>query len=133
VIEFYPQIKAVHVTAVLASGTLFALRALAIQLGGRRAMAGPVRYFSYSVDTVLLISALLLMGVLHQYPLVNSWLTVKVALVVVYIVLGTFALKRGRTRRVRLVCAIAALLTFGLIVSIAVTHDPLGVFSRLAR
>src|SRR5690349_1870057 len=112
-IELYPQIKAVHVSAVLTSGTVFALRALAIQLGQRWAMAAAVRYFSYSVDTVLLTSALMLMSVLHQYPLANSWLTVKVALVVVYIVLGTFALKRARTQRARLVCAIAALLVFG--------------------
>jgi uncharacterized membrane protein SirB2 len=129
VIEFYPQIKLVHVISVLSSGSLFALRALAVQLGQRWAMAAPLRYFSYSVDTVLLTSALMLMTVLHQFPFVNSWLTVKVTLVVVYIVLGTFALKRARTRRVRLVCAVAALLVFGFIVSVARTHNPLGVFS----
>jgi uncharacterized membrane protein SirB2 len=129
VIEFYPQIKLVHVIAVLASGSLFALRALAIQLGQRWAMAAPVRYLSYSVDTVLLTAALMLMTVLHQFPFVNSWLTVKVTLVVVYIVLGTFALKRARTPRARLACTIAALLVFGMVVSIARTHNPLGVFS----
>jgi uncharacterized membrane protein SirB2 len=131
VIEFYPQIKLVHVVAVLSSGTLFALRALAVQLGQRWAMAAPVRYVSYSVDTVLLTAALMLMTVLHQFPFVNSWLTVKVTLVAVYIVLGTLALKRARTRRARLACTVAALLVFGLIVSIARTHNPLGVLARM--
>lgn len=128
-IELYPQIKLVHVITVLSSGALFALRALAVQLGQRWAIAAPVRYFSYSVDTVLLTSALMLMTVLHQFPFVNSWLTVKVTLVAVYIVLGTLALKRARTQRARLACAVAALLVFGLVVSIARTHNPLGVFS----
>lgn len=124
--EFYPQIKLVHVAAVLASGTLFLLRAVAVQVGLRLAMAAPVRYLSYTIDTVLLVSALVLMGLIHQYPFVQRWLTVKVILVAVYIVLGSLALKRARTRRARLVCAIAALLVFGLIVSIARTHNPWG-------
>jgi uncharacterized membrane protein SirB2 len=131
VIEFYPQIKLIHITSISASGALFALRALAVQLGQRWAMLGPIRYLSYTVDTVLLTSALMLMTMLHQFPFVNSWLTVKVALVIVYIVLGTFALKRASVQRTRLVCAIAALLVFGMVVSIARTHSPLGLFSRL--
>ena len=92
-------------------------------------MAAPVRYLSYSVDTVLLTSALMLMTLLHQFPFVNSWLTVKVTLVIVYIVLGAFALKRASTQPARLACAVAALLVFGLVVSIARTHNPLGMFS----
>jgi uncharacterized membrane protein SirB2 len=133
VIEFYPQIKLVHILSISASGALFALRALAVQFGQRWAMAGPIRYLSYTIDTILLTSALMLMTVLHQFPFVNSWLTVKVALVVVYIVLGTFALKRARTKAVRRVCAIAALLVFGFIVTIARTHNPLGIFARLVQ
>jgi hypothetical protein len=40
-IEFYPQIKAVHVAAVIASGMLFLLRGSAVQLGAKWAMAAP--------------------------------------------------------------------------------------------
>jgi len=132
-IEFYPQIKLVHICTVLASGTLFLLRGLLVQLGSRAAMAAPVRYLSYSIDTVLLTSALMLMSVLHQYPFVDSWLTVKVTLVVVYIIVGSFAIKRGRTRAVRLSCWIAALLVYGMIISVAVTHDPLGSLRTSGR
>ena len=125
-IEFYPQIKFVHVAAVLMSGGLFALRAGATLLEQRWPMAAPVRYLSYTIDTILLTAALMLMTVLHQYPGVNSWLTVKVLLIVVYIVLGSFALKRARTRAARVVCTVAALLIFGAVISIARTHSPLG-------
>lgn len=131
-IEFYSQIKFVHVAAALASGGLFLLRWIAQQLGGGQlAMAAPVRYLSYSIDTVLLTAALMLSTILHQYPLVHAWLTVKVALVIVYIVLGSFALKRGRTERARRVYGMAALLVFAMIISIARAHHPLGVFARL--
>lgn len=62
----------------------------------------------------------------------TPWLTAKVALLVVYIGLGSFALKRGRNRGSRLLFWIAALLVFGLIASIARAHHPLGVFAALS-
>ncbi len=130
-IELYPQIKVVHIASVLTSGAIFFSRAVGVQLGAGWVMTARLRYLSYSVDTVLLASALLLMTMLHQYPFVHSWLTVKVLFVVVYIVLGTFALRRGRTRAVRAACAIVALLVYAFILSTALTHDPLGVLGPI--
>ena len=129
-IEFYPQIKWVHVAAVIASGVLFAMRGALVNAGYPWAMAAPLRYLSYTIDTVLLTAALMLATILHQYPFVHSWLTVKVVLLVVYVVLGTFALKRGRTRKTRIACWLAALLVYGFIVTVARAHHPLGVFAR---
>jgi uncharacterized membrane protein SirB2 len=125
-IEFYVQTKLVHVAAVIASGSLFFVRGVAVQLGARWAMAAPFRYLSYAIDTVLLTAALMLSSMLRQYPFVHSWLTAKVVLLAVYIVLGSFALKRGRTAAVRGVSFAAAAGVFVLIVAIARAHDPLG-------
>jgi uncharacterized membrane protein SirB2 len=50
-------------------------------------------------------------------------------LLVVYIVLGSIALKRGRTKRIRTVALVAALLTIGFLVTVARTHHPLGLFA----
>ena len=130
-IEFYTQIKWVHVTAVLTSGTLFFIRGLLVNLGVRWPMAAPVRYLTYTVDTVLLTAALMLTTIVHQYPFVNAWLTTKVLLLVVYIALGTFALKRGHTRKIRFICYIAALVVFAFIISVARTHSALGIFTRI--
>jgi len=130
-IEFYPQIKWMHVSAVFASGSLFALRGAAAVAGARWAMAAPLRLLSYAIDTVLLTAALMLATILHQYPFVHGWLTAKVLLLVVYIVLGSYALKRGRTRRVQLVCWLGALAVYGFIISIARMHHPLGFLLHL--
>lgn len=130
-IEFYPQIKWVHVAAVIASGSLFFLRGLALNAGARWAMAAPLRYLSYTIDTVLLTAAMMLATILHQYPFVHAWLTAKVVLLVVYVVLGSYALKRGQTRKIRVVCWLAALAIYGLIVSIARAHHPLGILAGL--
>jgi uncharacterized membrane protein SirB2 len=130
-LAFYPQIKWVHVAAVSASGSLFALRGTLMQAGRPRwAMAAPVRYLSYSIDTVLLTAALMLLTILPGAMFANGWLTVKLVLVVVYVVLGTLALRRGRTPRVRATCFIAALLVFAAIIGIALAHHPLGWLLR---
>ncbi len=127
VIEFYSQIKWVHVAAVLLSGTIFLLRGLLVQLDRQRlAMAAPVRYLSYSVDTILLTAALMLLNILPGAVFANGWLTVKLALLVLYVGLGTFALKRGRTAKVRAACYATALLVYGTIIGIALAHNPLG-------
>ena len=125
-IEFYPQIRAVHIVAVIASGALFALRGAGVLSGARWPMAAPLRYLSYSIDTVLLTAALMLIAVLPAVVFANHWLTVKLALLVLYIVLGSLALKRGRSARMRLFCYAAALLLFAAVVGIARTHQPLG-------
>jgi uncharacterized membrane protein SirB2 len=132
-IEFYPEIRWVHVAAVMLSGSLFMLRAVATNVGATWAMTAPLRYLSYTIDTVLLTAALMLATILRQYPFVHGWLTAKVLLLVLYIGLGTFALKRGRTRAVRISCAIAAVLVFALIITVARAHHPLGLFVHLTR
>lgn len=131
---FYPQIKWVHVAAVSTSGSLFALRGALVQAGRSRwAMAAPVRFTSYTIDTVLLTAALMLLTMLPAAMFANGWLTTKLILVVVYVVLGTFALKRGSTPRVRTICYLAALLAFVTIIGIALAHQPLGWLLRFTR
>lgn len=128
-IEFYPQIKFVHVLCVILSGSLFALRGMLMLARSRLSNHIALRVLSYAIDTTLLTAALMLITMLHQYPFVQAWLTVKVVLLVVYIVLGVFALRRGRTRTVQVTCYFAALLVFAFIVSVARAHAPLGLFS----
>ena len=128
-IEFYPQIKFVHVLCVVLSGSLFALRGAMMLAGSRFTNNALLRYLSYAIDTTLLTAALMLVTILHQYPFVQAWLTVKVLLLVVYIVLGTFALKRARTPRSRALFYVAALAVFLFIASVARAHHPLGILA----
>lgn len=128
--EFYPQIRMVHIWSVAASGSLFLLRGAALNLfGAGWVKALPVRILSWTIDTVLLTAALMLLTIVQQYPFVHAWLTVKVVLLVVYIGLGTVALRPQRPRRVRIVFWIAALAVFGFIVTVARAHNPLGLFA----
>lgn len=123
-IEFYPQIKFVHVLCVVFSGSLFALRGTMMLAGSRFSNSALLRYLSYAIDTTLLTAALMLITILHQYPFVQAWLTAKVLLLVLYIVLGVYALRRGPTLRTRAVCFVAALAVFLTIAGIALAHNP---------
>ncbi len=126
-IEFYAQIKWVHIMAVLCSGSLFLLRGLLVQAGKPGiAMAAPVRYLSYTIDTTLLTAALMLLTILPGALFANGWLTTKLVLLVAYVALGTFALKRGRTPRTRTICFLAALATYVAMYGIARMHSPFG-------
>lgn len=71
------------------------------------------------IDTVLLVSGIWMCVLLGSYPFVQNWLTAKVVLLVVYIVLGTFAIKRAKTARQRALFGIAAIIVFALIMLIA--------------
>ena len=128
-IEYYTQIRAAHLFAVVVSGTLFAARGLGVLAGARWPMHAFVRYSSYTVDTVLLTAALMLVSLLPAAMFANHWLTVKLVLVVVYVGLGTLALKRARTPRGRAICYVAALVVFGVVIGIARHHSPLAWLS----
>jgi uncharacterized membrane protein SirB2 len=56
----------------------------------------------------------------------HGWLTAKVVGLIGYIVLGSIALKRGRTRHTRVAAFAAALVMFAYIVSVAITKSPAG-------
>lgn len=129
--EFYVPIKLVHVAAALTSGGFFLLRGIGVQAGAGWPMAQPLRYLSYAIDIVLLSAALALIAVLPWAAFANGWLAVKLCLLVGYIVLGSFALKRGRTRRIRGWCFAAALLTYTAMLAVARSHQPLGPLQYL--
>ena len=118
----YAEILSLHVGCVALSGSLFTFRGLLRTNGSPLANHRALRILSYLIDTTLLVAAVLLTLILHQYPFVNGWLTAKVLLLAVYIGLGIIALQRARTTRGRSAALIAALLTFAAIIAIAVHH-----------
>lgn len=82
-----------------------------------------VKVVPHIVDTLLLTSALIMVSWSGQYPFVQSWLTAKVIALIVYIALGTIALKRGKTKVMRSGALLAAIVTFAYIVSVALTKQ----------
>ncbi len=127
----YYWLKQVHVCSVLLSFTLFLLRGAWV-LSGRELPRQPwLRALPHVIDTVLLASAVWLTTIIQQYPFRDAWLTAKVLLLVAYIVLGSLALRRARTRPARAMAFAAALATFLLLFSVARARHPLGALLPL--
>jgi uncharacterized membrane protein SirB2 len=131
-IDTYASLKSVHVDAAAVSVTLFVVRGAWMIYAPVRLQARWVRIVPHVVDTVLLASAIALAVSIDSYPLTHDWLTAKVGGLIAYIVLGSVALKRGRTRAIRVAAFVAALAVFAYIVSVAITKSPAGLLGVTA-
>lgn len=129
----YLALKQLHVTAVVLSLALFALRGAWMVLDSPRLGARWVKVVPHLIDTVLLASALALAWTIGQWPFAQAWLTVKVLLLVGYVGLGMVALKPGRPKPVRVAALLLALATFLFMVSVARAHDPWGALAPFVR
>ena len=121
----YALLKQLHLTTIAITLTLFLLRGAWMMMDSPRLKARWVRIVPHVNDTLLLASGIGLAVLLQQYPLVHGWLTAKFFALIAYIVLGTVALKRGKTKTRRIAAWIAALLVFGYMAAVAIAHDPL--------
>lgn len=126
--SLYSALRALHVASVMVTFAFFVLRGVwmlrAPELLGRRW----VRIAPHVVDTVLLASAVALAVMLGSGAWTQGWLPAKVLGLLVYIALGSIALKYGPTRSIRAVAFAGALVTFLYIVMVAVTKSPTGFF-----
>ena len=127
----YSLIKYVHVGCVVLSGIGFLVRGIWMITASPLLEHSGTRWLPHVVDSVLLLSAVALALMLHQYPFRDPWLTAKVLGLLCYIGLGTVALRRGRNRQQRLVAWLAALGVYLYIVSVAVIKHPAGFFALL--
>jgi uncharacterized membrane protein SirB2 len=123
----YIGIKHLHMACAALSISLFLLRGAWMLQGSSMLTRRWVKVLPHLVDTILLGSAITLALISHQYPFAQPWLGAKVVALLLYIVLGTIALKRGRTRRARAFAFAGAVLTFAYIVSVAVTRQVLPI------
>jgi uncharacterized membrane protein SirB2 len=123
---FYPQVKLLHLWAVSLSLALFTARWLGVLLCAQWPMRHAVRGVSVGIDVVLL-SAGVGLWTLGGWSLSQSpWLLAKLMLLVGYILLGSWALKRARSARGRMLFGLAALTVAAQMVGIAFMHHPLG-------
>ena len=89
----YALFKGIHLTTVAVTLALFLLRGTWMMLDSGRLNSRWVRVLPHINDALLLLSAIVLTIMLNQYPFTQGWLTAKFFALILYIVLGTVALK----------------------------------------
>ena len=122
----YPALLHLHRSCVAASVLLFTARGLGVAAVQTWPMQARWRVLSVAIDVPLLATGVALWTLLGYHPLQQSWLGTKLALLLAYIVLGSFALKRGRTRAQRLVFFVASLTVVLSMAGIALARHPAG-------
>ena len=121
----YTAVKHIHLSIIVISVLLFVLRFIWTVSQSKMMEKKWVKVVPHVVDTVLLLSALTLCVLISQYPFVDAWLTEKVLGLVMYIVMGTIALKPGKSGFMRAVGFVGALSWLAFIAVIAVTKQAL--------
>ena len=121
----YLALKHLHVACVVLSGLGFALRGWWMLNDSPWLRARLARVVPHVIDSVLLGSALVMAWQSSQYPFAQGWLTAKFFGLLAYILCGTMALKRARTKSRRVVFLALALLAYAYIVGVALTRSPL--------
>ncbi|SPB17025.1 hypothetical protein NOV72_04224 [Caballeronia novacaledonica] len=129
--DYFLPLRAFHMICAGLSIAGFVLRWIWMLTNSRLLSARATKILPHIVDTLLLASAIALVAIVG-FSANAAWLGAKIAGLVVYIVLGTFALKRGRTKGARAVYGVLAIVVFAFIASVARTHDPLGFFHAIA-
>ncbi|SDN50613.1 Uncharacterized membrane protein SirB2 [Janthinobacterium sp. OK676] len=119
----YLSLKHFHMGCAAASGCLFLLRGAWMLRASPALQQRWVKVLPHLVDTALLASAITLAVWSGQSPGSQPWLAAKLCALVAYIVLGTIALKRGKTPAVRGTAFALAVLVFAYIVAVAVTKQ----------
>ncbi len=124
----YLVLKFIHVSCVVTTISLFLTRWYWVRHDHPLRHSLWFRRVPHFVDTTLLASALGMAWLAGIDPLEQHWLAAKILALLAYIVLGSIALKRGRTPAIRRAAGWAAVATFAYIVSVALTKSPLPGF-----
>lgn len=125
-LEFYPQIRSVHIAAVSLSFAWFAIRAVALAFGMNWPRHLLARIPGWTIDGTLLTAATMLLTILPTEAFANHWLTVKLAFVLTYLLAGWTSLQPGWTRRRAGLLALLATFAWFTAYGIARAHNPLG-------
>jgi len=116
-------IKTLHISCVILSFSGFFLRGIWMLFDSAMLANKWVKIVPHIVDSVLLLSALSMVYMQSLSILQNDWLLVKIAALLVYIVLGTIALKHGKTKKIRVIAWCSGLVVFLYIVSVALNKS----------
>jgi uncharacterized membrane protein SirB2 len=119
----YTALKHLHALTVVATLALFLLRGFWMLTDSPRLNARWLKIVPHINDTLLLAAAIAMLVVAALNPLEQPWILAKIIGLLAYIGLGTVALKRGRTKAIRVKALIAALGVFVYIIAVAVTKQ----------
>lgn len=126
----YPLLKNTHLLMVAISIPFFAARGGSRILGLTWQTQTWAKISPHIIDTLLLLTGVMLMFATSLYPIEQSWLTSKMVFLVGYILFGIKTMRASHVMQQRLFFSLALLCAL-LMITIARTHHPLGLFGLI--
>jgi uncharacterized membrane protein SirB2 len=120
----YLFVKQVHTLSAVLTITGFVLRGYWMITGSAKLQHRVTRIAPHVVDTLFLLSGIAMLVTLSLNPLSQSWLLAKFVGLIVYILLGTIAIRRGSTPQIRTIAFVAALSVFAYVTGVAMSKSP---------
>ena len=119
----YLILKSVHIFTAILSISGFIIRGLWMIQSSPMLNKKWVKIVPHINDAILLATAIALVIITALYPGPVAWINAKIIALLVYIGLGMIALKRGKTKTVRIMAWLAAILTFLYIILVALSKN----------
>ncbi len=116
--------KLIHISCACLSITGFSIRGYWMLSGSPLFQHKLTKILPHMVDSLLLISAIAMLVSWKLNPLDHPWVMAKIAALLVYIGLGMFAFRFGKSKNQKVMAWLAALLTVIYIVQTAITKNP---------
>lgn len=120
----YTFFKYLHILTVNLTCSFFVLRFYWMMINSPLLESRWVRIVPHVNDTFLLAAAITMTYSIGWELFSHGWIIAKLIAVVVYIILASIALRRGRLKLVRMISGLLALCVFAYIVVVAVSKDP---------
>ena len=121
----YNQVLTVHVSTVILSISGFIFRGILHFRGSDLVKRKWLKITPHIIDTVLIISAIILLIQNGLNLLTTPWLLAKLIALIFYIALELIAFRFAKTTRVRMLAWSGAILLFAYICTVAVTKNPM--------
>lgn len=116
--------KMLHTFAAVLTICGFILRGYWMMSGSELLQHRLTKVLPHIVDTVFLLAGIALVWMMSLNVITQPWLLAKFAGLVVYIVLGTVAIKRGKTKEIRVMAFAGALAVYAWVVGVAIAKTP---------
>lgn len=119
----YETIKHLHMLTAVISGLGLLIRGILVQMDHGLMKKRWIKIAPHVNDTILLVCAIYLASHIFT-PFGSDWIYAKVVGLIVYIGLGMFAIKRGKTKQAKLMFLVLAMIVFVYIMAVARAHSP---------
>lgn len=115
--------RTIHIAFAVLTIISFTLRGMWMLMNSPLLLSRPARIVPHIIDTLLLLSGIVLVINYTSYTHGYGWLLAKLAAIILYIVTGAIALKYGKTRMIRIMALTVSYCLLVVIVSLALTRS----------